>query len=153
MSGSWIAAIAGRLLRKSTFERLVSPAIADLQLEASNGLSFRLRHYVAIVCVLVSAVGCDVCTDLAGGFSADARRAVWRPAFLWSLAAFAVSIWIGKREPIEVLGPAAAAASLLRALLTAPRNALYVAMTAPAFYFTRRSSSSPHGLLSRLPLR
>jgi hypothetical protein len=49
MSGAWLASFASHLVDDETFERVVSPAIADLQLEAADGRFLtRARGYAGV---------------------------------------------------------------------------------------------------------
>jgi len=74
--GQWIA-------RKETFERMLAPAIADMQIEASYGRLHRGKHYFAFSLVLVHAILQDLRLDLACAFDAEARTVAWRRAAIW----------------------------------------------------------------------
>lgn len=87
MPGIWMTRLARRLTRQDTFERLVSPAIADLQSEAAHGWARRLRHYGALTLVLTCAVLRDFRLDMRTAFDADSWRTVWSRAAVWALIA------------------------------------------------------------------
>jgi hypothetical protein len=73
MQGSCLAAFARRLTRETTFHRLLSPAIADLQSETSSGGFFiGARHYVAIWTVLAWALARDLRIDINTAFEPEA---------------------------------------------------------------------------------
>ena len=93
MPGIWMSRVARRLTRPDTFERLVSPAIADLQAEAAQGWLQRLRHYAALTMVLGCAVVRDFRLDLSTAFDADSWRTVWSRAAVWALLA-GVCNWV-----------------------------------------------------------
>jgi hypothetical protein len=61
---TWLIRIAGRVFHEETFELIVSPAIADLQLEAVAGTSATARGYVAVSRALVGALCHDLFHDL-----------------------------------------------------------------------------------------
>lgn len=141
MAGSWLASLGKALTRPETFEKLVSPAIADLQREAPGGMVARARHYVALAAVMTCAVARDFRIDLAGAFDAGAARHVWMKAAVWALAFAGLAGWFGVREELMVLGPAAISAALTKASLGALTGAFFsVATTASAFYLVRRGS-------------
>jgi hypothetical protein len=87
MAGLWISWIARRLTQPDTFDRLVSPAIADLQSEAAYGLTQRLRHYAAFTVVFGCAVLRDFRIDLGIAFGTDSARRAWGRAAVWALIA------------------------------------------------------------------
>ena len=87
MPGIWMTRLAKHLTRKDTFERLVSPAIADLQSEAAHGWVRRARHYGALSLVLGCAVLRDFRLDMRTAFDADSWRTVWSRAAVWALVA------------------------------------------------------------------
>ena len=75
--GRYFEALARRLTRPDTFDRLVSPAIADLQCEAVHSrFRIRARHYIAMVAVLLCALARDFRLDIRTAFEADALRCV-----------------------------------------------------------------------------
>jgi hypothetical protein len=92
MAGIWMTRITRRLTRPDTFERLVSPAIADLQTEAAHGRLQRLRHYRALTMVLGCAVLRDFRLDLSMAFDANSWRSIWGRAAAWAMVA-AVCNW------------------------------------------------------------
>jgi hypothetical protein len=94
MPGIWMTQVARRLTRHDTFERLVSPAIADLQKEAAHGWRQRLRHYGALMMVVVWAVLRDLRVDLSTAFDAGSWRSVWGRTAAWALLA-AFCNWAG----------------------------------------------------------
>jgi len=56
MRGSWLTAVARRLLHAGTFDLVVSPAVADLQFEG--------RGYRAVLAAIAGAVCLDLATDI-----------------------------------------------------------------------------------------
>jgi hypothetical protein len=56
MTGTWLSALARRLLHHDTFELVVSPAIADLQ--------FEQRGHAAVCIALAGALCHDIVGDL-----------------------------------------------------------------------------------------
>jgi hypothetical protein len=62
--GTWLARIARHVFHDGTFDLMVSPAIADLQLEAKGGMSTTARGYVAVSRALAGAVFYDLFNDL-----------------------------------------------------------------------------------------
>lgn len=93
MPGIWMTCVARCLTRPDTFERLVAPAIADLQTEAAHGWVPYLRHYGALTMVLSCALLRDFRLDLSAAFDADAWRSVWSTAAGWALLA-GVCNWV-----------------------------------------------------------
>jgi hypothetical protein len=93
MAGSWLASLGKALARPETFEKPVSPAIADLQREAARGVIARARHYVALAVVMACALARDFGIDLAGAFDARSARHVWMKAALWALGFAALAGW------------------------------------------------------------
>lgn len=87
MPGVWIARVVSRLTRPDTFDRLVSPAIADLQAEAGQGWLQRLRHYAALAAVLICAVFRDLRMDVSMAFGGAAGRQIWTRACAWAVLA------------------------------------------------------------------
>jgi hypothetical protein len=83
MPGLWLTRVAQRFTRRDTFERLVSPAIADLQIERDARWGARAGHYFALTAVIACALVRDFRTDVALAFDADARRNIWLRAALW----------------------------------------------------------------------
>jgi len=143
MAGNWLAALGRSLVRPETFETLVSPAIADLQREASHGVTARARHYVALAAVMACALARDFRIDLAGAFDTKAARHVWVKAALWALGFAGLTGWLAVREELMVLGPAATSAALTKASLGALTGAFFTtATTASVFYLVRRGSST-----------
>ena len=57
LRGRWMAAMSRRLFSPESFELLVEPAIADLQLEESSGLAARVDAYATVWIGVVAA--CD----------------------------------------------------------------------------------------------
>jgi hypothetical protein len=87
VSGDWIALIARDLIRQHTYERTVSPAIADLQFEApAQSRTQRLIGYISIYRAVAGAVVIDIGEDLTRAFNREARASAWRAAaILWVL--------------------------------------------------------------------
>ena len=63
MPGTWLALIGQRLLHADTFALMLSPAIADVQFEASADVR-AARHYCGVVSALAGALWFDICADL-----------------------------------------------------------------------------------------
>lgn len=142
MPGYWLTAIARRLTRRDTFERLVSPAIADLQREAARGVMARARHYVAFAAVFACALARDFRFDLRPAFDASALRHVWSWTALWTLGFGALAGWMTFRDDLRVLGPGAVPTVLIAAALKSLVVAFSVAMAAATFYLVRRGSTT-----------
>ena len=157
--GRYLEALARRLTRPDTFERLIAPAIADLQCEAPGGFGIRTRHYLAICVVLICALARDFRLDLRTAFEADARQQVWRRAAMWYLAVMTVTTLAALRGaahwswgfgtflttfemegsmPWHLLSEGQASAALVTALLQGLVNALPFAMAAAAFHLCRQ---------------
>lgn len=68
---------------------MVTPAMADMEVEATYGRLHRWKHYVGICLVPVHALAQDLRSDAGLGFDLAARGIVWKPAALW----FAVSVY------------------------------------------------------------
>jgi hypothetical protein len=64
MPGTLIARIGQRLLHGDTFEMMLSPAIADLQFEATTLAFARPGEYCAVLRALLGALWFDVSSDL-----------------------------------------------------------------------------------------
>lgn len=95
--GTWLAAIAKRLLHQDTFEAMVSPAIADLQSETDHGWHLRARHYTGLVVVFGFALLRDIRVD-AGLTSYGVAWHAWRKAVAWTVALtlplIALALWV-----------------------------------------------------------
>jgi hypothetical protein len=146
MAGLWITRIARRLTQPDTFDRLVSPAIADMQLESQRAPIGRWRHYPALVAVLMWALLRDFSRELAYVFDADAWRAVWTRAAAWALIAATVSWVIQYGLIVNRLGQWHASDAVRQTILNgvAFRSvgpALTVAMIVAAYSFKRRHAA------------
>ena len=148
MPGIWMTRVARQLTRPDTFERLVSPAIADLQAEAADGWLQRLRHYAALATVLGCAVLRDFRLDLSTAFDADSWRSVWSRAAAWGLVA-AVGNWaamyVSTTRMLARLGapPTLEAAAALDGLVfRSIVPALVAALVVAAYNLSRRHPSS-----------
>ena len=73
--GTTLAIVSSRFLRAETFDLMVSPAIADLQFEASGATpTRRLRSYAGVWRALCGALGQDIILTLEAPFVDAARR-------------------------------------------------------------------------------
>jgi hypothetical protein len=141
MTGVWLTSLARRILRDETFERLVSPAIADLQCEAAEGPAIRLRHYAALASVLACAMLRDFRLGLGTAFDADTRRRLCAWPAVWCLGFAAALIgWSEFRESLLVLGPVARSAALTTALTGSLVGVFTTFMTIAAFFLVRRGA-------------
>jgi hypothetical protein len=138
MGGRWTAFVARRLLRHETFERLVSPALADLQIEAHPRRARALRHYPALAFVIAVALLRDIHLDACALVHASGRRA-WLRASLWSLA-FTVLIGtsILRNTPLQLLGTSGQLAAWVSAILNGFIYTLPLSTAAIVFYVRRQ---------------
>lgn len=142
MPDAWLIRIGGWIARKETFERLVSPAIADMQAEASLGQVNRWKHYAGIGVVLIHALLQDLRFDVASAFDAEARRAVWKRTAIWYAGFVVLLTFLGLRynllpdRPMDGLWLAALTSTVLEALVTSVSISTVVAV----LYLCRRSS-------------
>jgi len=143
MRGTWFVKIGSWIARKETFERMVAPAIADMQVEASYGRLHRGKHYFAIGLVLVHALLQDMRLDFASAFDTEARRLAWRRAAIWYAGFVAVFTFLGLRYnlpeglSLEGIWPAALTSAALEGLMTGVPLGIAVGV----FYLYLRSSS------------
>jgi hypothetical protein len=101
MRGTWLAAVASRVLRDETYHLTAAPAIADLQFERST----RWRDYLAIWGVIGrSAIG-DVWTDLRDVFGPRASHGVWRQLLGLYVLFFVVRAFSRVSEGIRFMTP------------------------------------------------
>jgi hypothetical protein len=147
MPGIWMTRIARQLTRPDTFERLVSPAIADLQTEAAQGGLRRLRHYAALTMVLACAVLRDFRLDLSSAFDADSWRNVWGRAAAWALVAaacnWAAMYMLTARTLARLDGPPSLEAAVMDGLVfRSIVPALVAALVVAAYNLRRRHPSS-----------
>ena len=92
MTGNWIALVARRLIREHTFDRTVSPAIADLQFEASDRSRVqRLIGYVSIYRAVIGALAIDIGEDLTRAFN-RARSSAWGAAAILYVLLIALNL-------------------------------------------------------------
>ncbi|HKE84400.1 MAG TPA: hypothetical protein VKB50_11615 [Vicinamibacterales bacterium] len=146
MAGLWISRIARRLTQPDTFDRLVSPAIADLQLESQRTRVGRWRHYPSLASVLMWALLQDISRELAYVFDADAWRTVWTRAAAWALIAAAINWVILYGVIANVLNQwhtseAARQTILNGVIFRSVGPALTVAMIVAAYSFKRRDAA------------
>lgn len=88
MAGAWFATFARRIIHAETFEFVVAPAIADLQVEASGaGYLVKTRGYLGVWMALWGAL----CSDVVG----DARVVGADTGILAGLAFMQTSYYAG----------------------------------------------------------
>lgn len=160
MPGIWMTRIARQLTRPDTFERLVSPAIADLQTEAAQGGIRRLRHYAALTMVLGCAVARDFRIDIKTAFEPDTLHDVWARATIWYLGivgvmtltalrgsghwSWGVGTFLATFEtegamPWHLLSAAQTMDAVSTSLLDGVVSAMPFAMAAAAFFLCRQN--------------
>jgi hypothetical protein len=143
MRGSWLAKFGRWIARQETFEKMVAPAISDMQVEASFGRLHLWKHYVAIGLVLIHALFQDLHLDSVSAFGAESRRLVWKHAAIWYAGSVAFMTFIGFRynlpQGLSLAGiwPAALTSALLDACVTG----LGLAVTVGVFYLYRRGAT------------
>ena len=143
MSGRWLVKIGKAITRRETFERMMAPAIADMQLEESLGRLHRWKHYGAIGLVLIHSMLHDFRLDASSAFDAEARRLAWRRARIWYVGFILLLTILGLLFNLpEVLSldgiwTAALTSTGLEAIVTSATMLTSVAV----FYLYRRSSS------------
>jgi hypothetical protein len=106
MRGSWLIAIASRILREQTFQLIAVPAIADLQFEGG------WRHYAAIGWVIVRALLQDLRVDVVSVFGSTARASVWPKTLALFALLFVVMTAIAFGRGIRFLTPEGAVSRL-----------------------------------------
>jgi hypothetical protein len=143
MPGAWIATIARRIAREDTFERMVSPAIADLQVEARSIAPLRLwRNYLSVAVVLMLAALHDLRLDLGLTFETDIRRVAWKRAAFWYAGGVLFFTWMSLRElQLLVIDEELWAAKLMSAGLGALASATQIAVVPLVVYLYRSSRS------------
>ena len=106
LTGSWLTAAAARLLRDETHRMIITPAIADLQIEEADGHLARARGYLAVWRVLAVALLIDLRADVGLPWTWGAVRNAWMPALFAGVCVACASIWVppGAFADIEVLG-------------------------------------------------
>jgi hypothetical protein len=93
VSGDWIALVARCVIREHTYDRTVSPAIADLHFEASTRFRMqRLLGYVSIYRAVFGALAIDIGEDLSRAFNRDARSSAWRAAAILCVLQIGLSL-------------------------------------------------------------
>src|SRR5688500_9274582 len=92
MPGLWLTRIALRFTRPHTFERLVSPAIADLQPEPGRFVT-GMADYAGILALLFWALVPVSKRELRQLVEGNGSGVAWRRAAAWTLAALAIN-WI-----------------------------------------------------------
>lgn len=81
MIGDRIARVARRIVRATTYEEMVAPAVADLQHEVARGRIARIRNYAGVARALAGAAMDDLLRDCRETFTrAPVRRAAWAAA-------------------------------------------------------------------------
>lgn len=142
MQGAWLVRIGRWFFRKETFERMVGPAIADMQAEASFGSLHRWKHYFAIGVLLIHALLRDLRLDVFSAFDAEARRFVWKRTAIWYAGFVALLTILGVEFnlPPDLPMQGIWSAALTSAGLEAVVSAVGLAMAAAVFYLWRRSS-------------
>lgn len=150
MTGTWLIRIGNWIARKDTFDRIVAPAIADLQVEASLGFVQRWRHYFAIAAVLTLALLTDLRTDVLSAFDSSARLA-WRRAAIWYAGFVAVFTVVGIRYSVPDLSKDGVwSAVLTHAAFEAAITGVSFAIAPAALYLSRRSSSGRSVVLAAM---
>ena len=101
MSGDWIALIARRLIREHTYDRTVSPAIADLQFEApAQSRAQRLIGCISIYRAVAGALAIDIGEDLTRAFNREARTSAWRAAAILYVLLLGLNLFLGWRPTL-----------------------------------------------------
>jgi hypothetical protein len=143
MRGTWFVKIGVWIARKETFERMVAPAIADMQVEASYGRLHRGKHYFAIGLVLVHALLQDMRLDFASAFNSEARSMAWRRAAIWFACSVALFTFLGLKYNLppnltmDGIWSAAFTSTVLEGIVTG----VSLGATVAVFYLYRGSSS------------
>jgi hypothetical protein len=121
------------VLREDTCTRIVVPAIADLQHEASRGSCWRVRGYVAVWRALAAALVDDSAADTSAAMSAMTAATAMRPAlgtaaivsalfmlpYVWNLDALHGPAWV----VLPLLAVSVVPLATLPALTVAARQA------------------------------
>jgi hypothetical protein len=143
----WLASLSRRLLHRDTFETMVSPALADLEAEASQGWRQRARHYAGLTIVLACALVRDIRVD-AGLTSFASTWQTWRKAVFWHLGlAIPMALLFLWATPWQHLQGVRLIVLLIFAfgLFGAP-----VSTTAAAFYLRRDGLTEPRAVIAAL---
>jgi hypothetical protein len=143
MTGTWLTAVARRVLRSSTYDAIAWPAIADLQHEAHTTSRVRLvRSYAGVVRALSLASGRDIGSDLREVLDLDSARVVWAPAAAWA-AGLSLVVLIGPSIDADARYRAELVATLLAgvAVFFAP-----FLMVPAAFALSRRGTGRSRSL-------
>jgi hypothetical protein len=133
MIGDRLHRIAQGVLREDTCTRIVVPAIADLQHEASRGSCWRVRGYVAVWRALAAALVDDSAADTSAAMSAMTAATAMRPAlgtaaivsalfmlpYVWNLDALHGPAWV----VLPLLAVSVVPLATLPALTVAARQA------------------------------
>ena len=143
MRGSWLVKFGSWIARQETFEKMIAPAISDMQVEASCGRLHRWRHYFAIGVVLIHALLQDLRLESVSVFGAEARRLAWKQAAIWYVGSVAFMTFIGFRYNLPQVPSLAGIwpAALTSALLDACVTGLGLAVTVGVFYLYRRGAT------------
>lgn len=131
MAGRWLIRIGGWVTRRETFERMLAPAIADMQAESSRGRFRRFRHYLACSVVLVYALLWDFRMDAVMAFGGEIARVAWKRAAIWYAGFVALMTYPG--VSMEGIWLAAFASSAWDAIVTA----LSIAIIPAVLYLSR----------------
>lgn len=147
MSGIWITRLARRVTHENTFETMVSPALADLEMEASRGWRQRARHYAGLIIVFGCALLRDIRVD-AGLVSFASAWETWRKAVFWQCAnvipVTVTFLWVNPWpyfRGVELI----VVATFAIGFLTAP-----VSTMAAAFYLRRGGLSDSRAIVAAI---
>jgi hypothetical protein len=152
MSGEWLVLIGRAIVSRETFERLIAPSIADLQVESHHGLLLRWRHYLGILNVMIHALCQDLRRDISFTCWSETSRPAWKSAAIWYAGFVILLTYLGLRYnlpqglPLRGLWGPALAITGLEAVITS----VLPGMTAAAVYLTRKSCSRRSILLVTL---
>ena len=143
MRGAWLARIGRALVSPETFEQMVAPSIADLQIESGRGFALQWQHYVGVVAVLSYALVQDLRFEISFTCDAGARRHVWKRAAIWYSGFVLLLSLLGLKYKLPqglrlhgLWGPSLTSVGLEAIIVSAIPG-----MMAAALYLTRRSCS------------
>ena len=103
MTGDWIGSMARCLTRPARYERIVAPALADLQYEHHAATPWtRCRNYAAVWPALVWAIAADLCDDLRIVLGRDAQTSAWGFGAAMFAVMFARSAWLARPSGFDL---------------------------------------------------